>query len=94
MTDGNVWTVILERLKAELDSEEFRRWFAGSSYASDSGDVITVWVPSIADSRQIQQNYTDRLHRVLTAIGREDTTVRFLATGYTGDDDDDDDDDR
>jgi len=44
MTDGNVWTVILDRLRAELDSEEFRRWFASSSYASDSGDVITVWV--------------------------------------------------
>ena len=91
MSDGNVWTDILERLRAELDSEEFRRWFANSSYASDSGDVITVWVQSIADSRQIQQNYTDRIQRALRAINREDTTVRFLATGYTGDDDDDDD---
>lgn len=90
MSDGNVWTSILERLKAELDPEEFRRWFAGSSYASDSGDIITVWVASIADARQIQQNYSDRLRRALTAIGREDTNVRFLATGYTGDDDEDD----
>jgi chromosomal replication initiation ATPase DnaA len=89
MTDGNVWTAILGRLRAELDEEEFRRWFANSSYASDSGDVITVWVASTTDGRQIQQNYTDRLQRALTAIGREDTTVRFLATGYTGEEEDD-----
>lgn len=88
MTD-NVWTAILERLRAELDPEEFRRWFANSSYAGDSGDVITVWVQSTGDGRQIQQNYSDRLRRALSAIGREDTNFRFLASGYSDDEDDD-----
>jgi chromosomal replication initiation ATPase DnaA len=86
----NVWTTILERLRAELDPEEFRRWFANSSYAADSGDIITVWVQSTADGRQIQQNYTDRLRRALSAIGREDTAFRFLAAGYSDDEEDED----
>ena len=82
MAEGNVWTQILERLKSEIDPEEFRRWFSISSYASDSGDLITVWVPSAADGRQISQNYQDRLHRELVRLGRPHTLIRFIATGY------------
>ena len=57
MSDANVWAQLLERLKVDIDPEEYRRWFSTSSYASDSGDVITVWVPSAADGRQISQNH-------------------------------------
>ena len=44
MSDANIWLQILDRLRVELDSEEFRRWLSLTSYASDSGDQITVWV--------------------------------------------------
>ena len=87
MPDGNIWTEILQRLRTELDDEEYRRWFSQSSYASDSGDQITVWVPSAGDARQILQNYSDRLNRALAALGRSDTALRFLATGYVDEDD-------
>jgi chromosomal replication initiation ATPase DnaA len=88
MADGNIWTEILGRLKADLDDEEYRRWFSNSSYAGDSGDQISVWVPTVADGRQILQNYSDRLNRALGALGRGDTIVRFLATGDPDDDED------
>ena len=88
MSDGNIWTNILERLKGELDPEEYRRWFLASSYASDSGDIISVWVPSTADGRHILQNYGDRLHRELAALGRNDTHLRFIATGYDDEEED------
>lgn len=91
MSEGNVWAQILDRLKAEIDPEEFRRWFSSSSYASDSGDLITVWVPTAAEGRQISQNYLDRLHRELVRLGRADTLIRFVATGYSDDEDDEDD---
>jgi chromosomal replication initiation ATPase DnaA len=87
MPEGNIWAEIVDRLKAEIDPEEFRRWFLASSYASDSGDVISVWVPSIIDGRQILQNYNDRIQRALTAMGRGDTVIRFIATGYSDDED-------
>ncbi|MEQ1869507.1 MAG: hypothetical protein ABL961_05730 [Vicinamibacterales bacterium] len=89
MTDGNVWIQILDILRAELDPEEFRRWFLSSSYASDSGDQITVWISAAADGRHVQQNYTDRIQRALLSLGRTDTAVRFIATGYADDEDDD-----
>jgi len=88
MSDGNIWTEILSRLRAELDGEEYRRWFSNSSYASDSGDHITVWVATAADVRHINQHYPDKLQRALTALGRGDTTVRFLSTGYAEDEED------
>jgi len=53
----------------------------------DSGDVITVWVPSAADGRQISQNHMERLRRELTRLGRSDTLIRFVATGYSDDED-------
>lgn len=86
--DGNIWIQVLERLKSDLDPEEYRRWFSGSSYASDSGDVISVWVASTADGRQISQNFMDHIVRALAALGRRDVHVRFLATGYSDDEDD------
>jgi chromosomal replication initiation ATPase DnaA len=89
MSEGNIWTQILDRLRAELDPEEFRRWFSSSSYASDSGDQITVWVQTAADGRHILQSYDDRIRRVLLTLGRTDTAVRFIATGYSDDEDDD-----
>jgi chromosomal replication initiation ATPase DnaA len=88
MSDANVWAQLLERIKFDIDAEEYRRWFSNSSYASDSGDVITVWVPSAADGRQISQNHMDRLRRELTRLGRSDTLIRFVATGYSDEEDD------
>ena len=43
-----------------------------------------------ARGRQIQQNYNDRIQRALAVIGRRDTVIRFIATGYSDDEDDDD----
>ena len=40
----NVWALVLNRLRVTVDPDEYRRWLAGSSQASDSGDLITVWV--------------------------------------------------
>ena len=90
MSDADVWAQILGRLKADIDPEEFRRWFSNSSYASDSGDVITVWVPSAAEGRQISQNYLKRLRRELARLGRADTHIRFVATGYPDEEVEDD----
>jgi chromosomal replication initiation ATPase DnaA len=88
MSEGNIWSAILDRLKLEIDEEEFRRWFSTSSYASDSGDQITVWVPTAVEGRQIDQYYLDRLNRNLASFGRTNTTVRFVATGYADEEDD------
>jgi hypothetical protein len=84
----NVWEGVLTRLRAELDPEDFRRWFSQTVYASDSGDQVTVWVHSEPDRRHIVLNYQAQLDRALAALGRADTDIRFVVAGY-GDEDDD-----
>ena len=91
MSDANIWTMILNRLRVDLDPEEFRRWFSNSSYASDSGDQISVWIPSAAEGRHLTQNYMDRIERELARLGRAHTAVRFITTGYVEDEDEDED---
>ena len=83
----NLWEQILERVRRELDPEEFRRWFATTTYASDSGDQITVWVDSEPSRRHIVAHYQFHIDRALAALHRSDTDVRFVVAGY-GDDDD------
>jgi chromosomal replication initiation ATPase DnaA len=88
MPEGNIWNQVLDILRVELHPEEFRRWLSTSSYASDSGDQITVWIPSAADGRHVLQNYNDRIQRALLSLGRTDTALRFVATGYADDEED------
>jgi hypothetical protein len=71
-----------------VPEEEFRRWFGATSYASDSGDQITVWVPTEGIRRTMRQ-FHDVIDRALAAIDREDTQVRFVVSG-TGDEDQED----
>ena len=89
MSDANAWAQILSELRAEIDTEDFRRWFGPTAYASDSGDQITVWVPSESIRRHISSHYKESIDRALTAIGRPDTHVRLLVAGF-GDEDEDD----
>ena len=65
---------------------------AGSSptaYASDSGDQITVWVPTEAMRRHLLSHFDDRIDAALAALERADTHVRFVVTGIDDEDDED-----
>jgi chromosomal replication initiation ATPase DnaA len=88
MADLNGWALILERLQGELDGQEFRRWFGATAYASDSGDQITVWVPSESIRRHIMTHFHERIHRALTALGRPYTDVRLIVAGVSEEEDD------
>lgn len=87
-SDLNIWDQVLARLRPELDSEEFRRWFSETSYASDSGDYVTVWVLTEAMRRHLSASYQDRVDRILRALGRRDAHVRFVVSGFADDEDD------
>jgi chromosomal replication initiation ATPase DnaA len=84
---SNLWELTLERLRPQIDADEYRRWFLPSTYASDSGDQITVWVPTETDRRHLQTHYQEIVQRAFTALGRGDTLVRFVVAGV-GDEDD------
>jgi len=84
----NPWNEITAQLREEMSDEDFRRWFGPTAYASDSGDQITVWVPSESLRRHVQLNFGGAIDRALAAIGRADAQVRFLVAGVDEDEED------
>jgi chromosomal replication initiation ATPase DnaA len=82
-----VWDQILESVRAAMPDDDFRRWFGATAYASDSGDQITVWVPTEAVRRHIVSHYQEDLDRALAALGRRDTLLRLVVAGMDDDDD-------
>jgi hypothetical protein len=85
-----IWDEILNNVRTRLPDEDFRRSFGSTAYASDSGDQITVWVPTEAIRRQIVNHHTDVVQRAVETIGRPYTTVRFVVGGTDEDEDEDD----
>ena len=87
----NPWAEVLGHVRRRVDSEDFRRWFEPSSYASDSGDQISVWVPTQAIRQHLTQRFMDLIDSALEVMGRDDTRIRFIVTGTEDDDEDSDD---
>jgi chromosomal replication initiation ATPase DnaA len=86
---ANLWDEVLEQLRGEVAGEDYRRWFSATSYASDAGDLLSVWVPSQGVGRLLETQYTDAIRRALEALGRAGTSVRFVVAGYDDEDEDD-----
>jgi chromosomal replication initiation ATPase DnaA len=84
-----IWDEILEHLRTKLPEEDFRHWFGATSYASDSGDQVTVWVPTESIRRHITREFQAELDRALAAIGRQGTNVRMVVGGMEEDEDED-----
>jgi chromosomal replication initiation ATPase DnaA len=82
-----IWDQVLDALRRKMPDEDFRRWFGATAYASDSGDQITVWVPTEPVRRHIALHYEDAIDRALTALGRPHTHVRMVVSGTDEDED-------
>ena len=84
----NLWEEVLEKMRTDIPDEDFRRFFGETAYASDSGDQLTVWVPTEPIRRHIATHYESAIERVLDRLGRGDTHLRFVVTGGADDDED------
>jgi len=76
-----IWDEILTVLRKDVPPEDFRRSFSETAYASDSGDQITVWVPTESMRRHLTGRYSEAINRALIQINRRGTYVRFVVTG-------------
>ena len=84
-----IWDEILAAMRGGIPPEDFRRWFSETSYASDSGDQITVWVPAESIRRHISTHYQEDIDRALAKLDRTSTQIRFVVTGVDDEDEDD-----
>lgn len=83
----NPWEQILAAIREVIDEESYRRWFSSTSYASDSGNQISVWVLSEPARRHILVHYQDLIDDLLVGIDRGDAHVRFIVSGTDEDED-------
>jgi chromosomal replication initiation ATPase DnaA len=88
-SDPNLWVQILSRLGHEVEPEEFRRWFSPTSYASDAGDLISVWVPTETVRRHLLTHYLPTIERAVVSL-RPHTSIRFVVAGISEDEDEED----
>jgi chromosomal replication initiation ATPase DnaA len=87
--DQNPWALILAHLAPEIGAEDFRRWFSVTEYATDSGDQLSIWVPSHAHRSHLMVHYHDAILRAAAAVGRGDVLqVRYLVAGDEEDEED------
>lgn len=84
----NVWEQILDHLRSDVPDEDFRRWFGATAYASDSGDQITVWVPT-EGVRRTMAHFHEEIERALIAVDRAGTHIRFVVSGTADEDEED-----
>ena len=84
----NAWNAVLERLRVTMDPDEFRRWFSGTTQASDSGDQITVWVLTEAIRQHILGHYQGAIERALAVVDRQESQIRFVVSGTAEDEED------
>jgi chromosomal replication initiation ATPase DnaA len=84
------WDAVLVKLRSYVSEDEFRRYFGESMQASDSGDMVSVWVPSETIKRHILSHYQDIIDRALSALHRSDVEIRLIATGVGEDEEEDD----
>ena len=84
-----VWDQVLAIVRGRVPPEDFRRWFNETAYASDSGDQITVWVPTESIRRHIAAHYQEDLDRALASMNRAHTQIRFVVTGVEDEEVDD-----
>ena len=82
----NVWDQILQKMRTRIPEEDFRRWFGATSYASDAGDQLTIWVPTESIRRHISVHYENALDRELKSLGRSNTHLRFVVSGVEDED--------
>jgi len=83
-----IWDEILTLLRRDVPPDDFRRAFSETAYASDSGDQITVWVPTESMRRHLTSRYGDAINSALIQIDRRGTHVRFVVTGVEEEDED------
>ena len=84
----NAWDAICAEIRARLETEDYRRWFGATAYASDSGDQIAVWVPSEAIRRHLGNHFQPLIDEALIAIDRPNTHVRFIVAGMSDEEED------
>ena len=74
----NVWGQVLARIEARVPQEAFHQWFRPTAGIADTGDEITVRVPSEVFRRHLSQDYAAVIDAAATEVQRGGVRVSFV----------------
>jgi len=75
---ASIWDLILTRIETKVNRHSFQTWFKPTSFAADSGQVITVRVPNPLFKDWLVKHYSVVLTEALAEVRRADAKIRYL----------------
>jgi chromosomal replication initiator protein len=75
---ASIWDLILDHIETKVNRHSFQTWFKPTSFAADSGQIISVRVPNPLFKDWLVKHYSVVLTEALAEVRRADAKVRYL----------------
>jgi chromosomal replication initiator protein len=79
--DASIWDQILSRVETKVNRHSFYTWFKPTAFVGDTGDSITVSVPSLLFKDWLTKHYSVVLSEALAEVRRPAAEFVFIAEG-------------
>ena len=81
---NNVWAELLARIETKVNRHSFNTWFSPTVFLEDSGDRITVRVPSELCRNWLTKHYAGVITEAKTEVQRSGVTIAFVIDAEAG----------
>ena len=81
---NNVWTELLARIETKVNRHSFNTWFSPTVFVEDTGDRVTVRVPSELCRNWLTKHYSRVITEATTEVHRSGVKVAFVIDAEVG----------
>lgn len=81
---NNAWTELLARIETKVNRHSFNTWFSQTAFVEDTGDRVTVRVPSELNRNWLTTHYAEVIAEAMTEVRRNGVSVQFVIGEETG----------
>ena len=74
---ATVWTDCLEKIKEQVDDQNFNTWFKPIIPLRHDGDVLTIQVPSQFFYEWLEENYVPILKKAIHTVMGENARLEY-----------------
>ncbi len=81
---NNVWSELLARIETKVNRHSFDTWFSPTVFVEDTGDRVTVRVPSELCRNWLTQHYSNVITEATAEVHRRGVKVAFVIDAELG----------
>ena len=81
---NNVWTELLARIETKVNRHSFNTWFSPTVFVEDTGDRVTVRVPSELCRNWLTRHYSGVITEATAEVQRSGVKVSFVIDAEVG----------